>query len=60
MVGIILIVAVTTVAPTLYWLENGWVNVKGSVIIGLVVVAVMFSPLLVGLLRRFVNFLRAA
>jgi hypothetical protein len=57
LVGIILIVAVTTVAPTLYWLENGWVNVKGSVVTGLVVVAIMFSPLLVGLLRRFVNFL---
>lgn len=57
--GIVLTVAVTTVAPTLYWLENGWVDVKGSVITGLIVVAVMFSPALVGLLRHSINSLQA-
>ena len=59
LVGIILTVAVVAVAPTAYWLEHGWVNVKWTLMIGAIVVTVMFSPLLLGLLRRSVQFLQA-
>jgi hypothetical protein len=58
LVGIILTVAVATVAPTAYWLEHGWVNVKWTFMIGALVVAVIFSPLLLGLLCRFIQFLQ--
>lgn len=57
--GIILTVVVATVAPRAYWLPNPWVNVTGAVIGGAVVVAVMFSPGLVGLLRHSINSIRA-
>ena len=52
LVGIILIVTIVAVAPTVYWLENGWVNVQGTVMIATVVVSVMFAPALLGLLHR--------
>jgi hypothetical protein len=58
LVGNILTVTIVTMAPT-YWLENGWVNVQRTVMAGIVVLAVMFSPVLVGLLRRSVRSLRA-
>jgi hypothetical protein len=51
-VGITLIVAVTAIAPTLYWLEHGYVSVKGMIVTAALVMAVMFSPALLGLLRR--------
>lgn len=50
-IGIVLTVSIVTMAPTLYWLEHGWVNVRGAIIAGLIVVAVMFSPGLPRLLR---------
>lgn len=52
LVGITLTVSIVAVAPTVYWLEHGWVNVRGSIMAGAIVVAVMVSPVLVGLLRR--------
>ncbi len=58
LVGNILTVTIVTMAPTVYWLENGWVNVQRTVMAGIVVLAVMFSPVLVGLLRRSVRSLR--
>ncbi len=60
LIGIILIMTIVTVAPTVYWLENGWVNVQGTVMMATVVVAVMFSPVLIGLLRRSIQSIRAA
>jgi hypothetical protein len=60
LVGIILIVTVVAVAPTVYWLENGWVNVQGTMMMATIVVAVMFSPALIGLLRRSIQSIRAA
>ncbi len=53
--GVVLIVAVVAVVPTLYWLENGWVNVSQMVMGGIIVVAAMFSPVLVSLLHRSVS-----
>jgi len=50
--GIILIMAVVIAAPTAYWLESGGVNVSMTVIMGVLVVAAMFSPALIPLLRR--------
>jgi hypothetical protein len=43
---------VTAIAPTLYWLEHGYVSVKGMIVTAALVMAVMFSPALLGLLRR--------
>jgi hypothetical protein len=60
LVGIILIATIVTVAPTVYWLENGWVNVQRTVMMATVVVAVMFSPVLIGLLHRSIQSTRAA
>lgn len=55
LVGIVLTLAVIIVAPMAYWLENGWVNVPGTIIGGIVVVGVMFSPALVVPLRQYVE-----
>ena len=55
LVGIILIATIVTAAPTVYWLKNGWVNVQRTVMTATVVVAVMFSPVLIGLLRRSIQ-----
>jgi hypothetical protein len=60
LVGIILIVTIVAAAPTVYWLENGWVNVQGTVMMATIVVAVMFSPVLISLLRRSIQSIRAA
>jgi len=60
LVGIILIATIATAAPTVYWLKNGWVNVQRMVMTAITVVAVMFSPALIGLLRRSVQFIQAA
>ncbi|MDH4138510.1 MAG: hypothetical protein OEW09_17590, partial [Anaerolineae bacterium] len=60
LIGIILILTIVAIAPTVYWLENGWVNVQGVVVGGTIVGLVMFSPALIGLLRRSIQSLRAA
>jgi hypothetical protein len=60
LIGIILIMTIVTVAPTVYWLENGWVNVQGTMMMATIIVAVMFSPALIGLLRRSIQSIRAA
>jgi hypothetical protein len=60
LIGIILILTIVAIAPTVYWLENGWVNVQGVVVGGTIVGLVMFSPVLIGLLRRSIQSLRAA
>jgi uncharacterized membrane protein len=60
LIGIILILTVVAIAPTVYWLENGWVNVQGMVVGGTIVGLVMFSPALIGLLRRSIQSLRAS
>jgi len=58
--GTVLVVGIVTVAPTVYWLEHGWVNVTGTVIAGVIVVGVTCSPLLAALLRRSVRSMEAA
>ena len=60
LIGIILILTIVAIAPTVYWLENGWVNVQGVVVGGTIVGLVMFSPALIGLLRRSIQSLQAA
>jgi hypothetical protein len=59
LVGTVLTIAIVAIAPTIYWLENGWVSVGGVVIGAVVVVALMFSPALIGLLRHSVQLRRA-
>jgi uncharacterized membrane protein YjjP (DUF1212 family) len=58
--GITLSVAVVTVAPTIYWLEHGWVNVMGAVIAGATAVGIICLPLLAALLRLSVSPMGAA
>ena len=58
--GTVLTVTVVSAAPTVYWLENGWVNVKAAIAVGIMVMVVMCSPVLVGLVRRSINSARAA
>lgn len=52
LVGITVAVTVMAAVPTVYWLENGWVNVGGGALATVIVVAVMLSPALIGVLRR--------
>jgi hypothetical protein len=54
-VGIALTASVAVLAPRIYWLENGWMIILGAVFPGVVMIAVMFSPVLVSLLRRLVD-----
>jgi len=53
--GITLTVAVVTVAPAIYWVEHGWVNVPVAVTVGAIAVGVTCSPLLAALIRRSVE-----
>lgn len=53
--GILLTTAVSVFGPAFYWLENGWINLKGSAIVGGIVTLFMFSPALIGLAHYFVN-----
>ena len=50
--GILLSIGITVIAPTLFWLKNGWVNATGMAILGGIVVLVMFLPSLIGLGKR--------
>lgn len=52
LVGIILTATIVTVAPAVYWSEHGWVNVQRTLTAGVIVVAVLFSPALIGVLHR--------
>jgi hypothetical protein len=54
-VGIFLTTSVGVLAPRVYWLENGWMIILGAMIPGAIVIALMFAPALVGLLRHSVN-----
>ena len=56
LIGITLIVAVTQIAVTLYWQAHGYVSVKGIIIPVALEMALMFSPALLGLLRRPTGF----
>jgi hypothetical protein len=71
LIGLILSWAVTTVGTAIYWdgrLEpwmrgepDRWYEIVGrSAIAGTVLVALMFTPALLGLLRRSIRFIRAA
>lgn len=52
LVGILLTMTVVVVAPMAYWLPSSGVNVPWAIIMGALVVAVMFSPVLITRLRR--------
>lgn len=52
LIGILLMMSILVIAPTIYWLENGWVNVAQAAIMGAAVVLVMFSPALIRVVRR--------
>ncbi len=58
--GVLIVVLVTAVAPTLYWLQNGWVSVPGTILATTIALAIFFSPILLGLLRHSVNHFRPA
>jgi hypothetical protein len=53
--GILLTTGITVIAPTLFWLKNGWVDPTGMMIMGGIVVLVVFSPALIGLIHYLVN-----
>jgi hypothetical protein len=57
--SISLITTIAIAGTTLYWLENGWVDILVSVVLGIVVVAIMFSPALLGVARRYSSSPRA-
>jgi hypothetical protein len=51
-IGIVPTIAVTVVAPTLYWQRHGWVSPWGAALLGGAVLLVMALPAAIGLLRR--------
>jgi len=51
-IGIVPTIAVTVVAPTLYWQRHGWVNPRGAALLGGAVLLAMFLPAAIGLFRR--------
>ncbi len=55
LIGIIPTIAITVLAPTLYWRQNGWVNPQAVAMQGVTVLLVMFSPVVIGLLRRVIS-----
>jgi len=44
--------AITTAVPTLYWLENGWVNVGLAIAMAVFLAAFMLAPAYFGLTRQ--------
>ena len=50
--GIVPTIAITVVAPTLYWQRHGWVSAPGAAILGGAFLLVMFLPATIGLFRR--------
>lgn len=50
--GVVVSVAAAVAGPAVYWFGRGFVNVGGSVVAGVVVIAVFLAPALVGLLHR--------
>jgi hypothetical protein len=51
-VGIFISVSVFTAAPIFYWLENGWVSVPGSIMMGLFFLLVTFLPALIAWIHK--------
>jgi len=51
-IGITLAIAVTVIAPSLYWEKNGWVFPMQTAMMGAIIVLFMFSPAVIGLIRR--------
>ena len=50
--GIIPTIAISVIAPSIYWQRLGWMFPLQSVILGSIVLLFMFSPALIGLLNR--------
>ena len=50
--GVLLSFAITTAVPTLYWLENGWVNVGLAIAMAVFLAAFMLAPAYFGLTRQ--------
>jgi hypothetical protein len=50
--GIFFSAAVFTAAPILYWLQNGWVSVPGSILMGLSFLLVSFLPALIAWIHK--------
>jgi hypothetical protein len=50
-IAMVVIIAVAEAGSIAYWLENGWVNVSGSVIQGAVVAFILSIPALIELVR---------
>jgi len=57
-VGVITVTATAVAVPAVYWRENGWVYVAMATTGGIIIVAFVFLPALVGLLRYSLNRLR--
>ena len=54
-IGIVIPVAVASIGSSIYWLENGWVNLAGAATISFFFVLVMFSPAFIAFLRYTSN-----
>jgi len=52
LIGILLTITLTMAVPTIYWLNHGGTNIVLSVVAGIVVFFVVFSPALISLLPR--------
>jgi hypothetical protein len=55
LVGITLSVAVIIVVPAVYWMANGWGDVRGPLRAGSAVMGVMFLPALMGAIHHYVK-----
>ena len=53
--GIIPTIAISVIAPSIYWQRLGWMFPLQSVILGSIVLLFMFSPALIGLLNRAIT-----
>ena len=51
--GVGLCVLIDTIAPILYWMESGGVNVAAALIEGVILMLIVFLPALIGLYHHF-------
>jgi hypothetical protein len=55
LVGVVGVLVLAFAGSTFYWLESGGVYIPGMIMWAMVILAVVFSPALIGLLRRGVR-----
>ena len=50
--GISLVISIAVAVPAIYWQGSGGVNIPGTILLGLGILAVMVSPGVIGIIRR--------